>query len=150
MSEAEAAVGAWVSEGFSHLLEDHHSGCPLCHCPRAGPLSPRLTHTCTGVCGANKKKMRSVLRETNEGERSRSAPPGKTCHWILQARRLEWVAIPFSRGSSQPRDRTQVSHILGEFFTSWATREAHSHPQLYLKFSSSYIKKIKRNRWRNI
>ena len=38
--------------------------------------------------------------------------------WILQARILEWVAIPFFRGSSQPRDRTQVSRIAGEFFTS--------------------------------
>ena len=43
---------------------------------------------------------------------------------ILQARILEWVAFPFSRGSSQPRDRTQASHIAGRFFTSWATREA--------------------------
>ena len=43
---------------------------------------------------------------------------------ILQARILEWVAFSFSRGSSQPRDRTQVSHIVGRFFTSWATREA--------------------------
>ena len=39
-------------------------------------------------------------------------------HGILQARILEWVAIPFSRGSSQPRDQTQVSHIAGGFFTS--------------------------------
>ena len=38
-------------------------------------------------------------------------------------RSLEWVAIPFSRGSSQPRDQTQVSCIAGEFFTSWATRK---------------------------
>ena len=42
---------------------------------------------------------------------------------ILQARILEWVAIASSRGSSQPRDRTQVSGIAGRFFTSWATRE---------------------------
>ena len=47
-----------------------------------------------------------------------------TVHGILQARILEWVAFPFSSGSSQPRDRTQVSHIAGGFFTSWATREA--------------------------
>ena len=46
-----------------------------------------------------------------------------TVHGIVQARILEWVAIPFSRGSSQPRDRTQVSCIAGRFFTSWATRE---------------------------
>ena len=45
-------------------------------------------------------------------------------HGILQARILEWVAFPFSRGSSQPRDWTQFSHIVGRFFTSWATREA--------------------------
>ena len=44
--------------------------------------------------------------------------PGSSVHGILQARILEWVAIPFSRGSSQPRDRTQVSCIAGEFFTS--------------------------------
>ena len=40
-----------------------------------------------------------------------------TVYRILQARILEWVAIPFSRGSSQPRDQTQVSHIAGGFFT---------------------------------
>ena len=39
-----------------------------------------------------------------------------TVHGILQARILEWIAFPFSRGSSQPRDRTQVSHITGGFF----------------------------------
>ena len=42
---------------------------------------------------------------------------------ILQARILEWVSMPSSRGSSQPRDWTQVSHTAGGFFTSWATRE---------------------------
>ena len=46
-------------------------------------------------------------------------------HGILQARILEWVLpFPFSRGSSQPRDRTQDTHIAGRFFTSWATKEA--------------------------
>ena len=43
-----------------------------------------------------------------------------TVHGILQARILEWVAFPFSRVSSQPRDRTQVSRIAGGFFTTWA------------------------------
>ena len=43
---------------------------------------------------------------------------------ILQARILEWVAFPLSRGSSQPRDWTQFSHFVGRFFTSWTTREA--------------------------
>ena len=45
-------------------------------------------------------------------------------HGILQARMLECVAFPFSRGSSQPRDRTLVSRTTDGFFTSWATREA--------------------------
>ena len=49
---------------------------------------------------------------------------GLYVHGILQARILEWVAFPFSRGSSQVRDWTQVSLIAGRFFTCWATREA--------------------------
>ena len=52
------------------------------------------------------------------------SPPGSSVSGILQARILEWVAIPFSRGSSQPRDWTWVSCIAGRFFTIWATREA--------------------------
>ena len=64
------------------------------------------------------------------------SPPGSSVHWILQGRILEWVAIPFSRGSSQTRDGTQVSHIAGRFFTIWATREA----QFYqLKQSNSLL-----------
>ena len=51
-------------------------------------------------------------------------PMGYTVHGILQARILRWVAIPFSRESSQPRDQIAVSHIAVRFFTSWATREA--------------------------
>ena len=51
-------------------------------------------------------------------------PHGLVVHGILQARILEWVSFPFSRGSSQPRDQTQVSHNAGGFFTSWATRKA--------------------------
>ena len=50
-------------------------------------------------------------------------PTDYTVHRILQARILEWGAVHFSRGSSQPRDQTQVSLIAGRFFTSWATRE---------------------------
>ena len=51
-------------------------------------------------------------------------PRDYTVHGILQARILERVAFPFSRGYSQTRDQTQVSLIAGRFFTSWATREA--------------------------
>ena len=51
-------------------------------------------------------------------------PTGYTVHGILQAGILEWVACPFSGGSSQPRDWTRVSCITGRFFTNWAMREA--------------------------
>ena len=51
-------------------------------------------------------------------------PRDYTVHGILWARILWWVAFPFSRGSSQPRDPTHISLIAGGFFTSWATREA--------------------------
>ena len=45
------------------------------------------------------------------------SPPGSSVHGILQARILEWVAIPFSSGSYQPRDQIWVSYIAGGFFT---------------------------------
>ena len=48
-------------------------------------------------------------------------PMDYTVHGILQARILKWVAVSFSRGSSQPRDQTQVSRTAGGFFNSWAT-----------------------------
>ena len=70
-----------------------------------------------------------ILASSSEVKITQSCPTlcdtmDYTVHGILQARILEWAAFPFSRGSSQPRDRTQVSHIAGRFFTSWATREA--------------------------
>ena len=49
--------------------------------------------------------------------------PGSSIRGILQARLLEWVAISFSRGSSQPKNRTWVSRIAGRFFSNWVTRE---------------------------
>ena len=52
-------------------------------------------------------------------------PPGSSVHVILQARILEWGAIPFSRGSSWPRDQTWISWTAGRFFIIWATREEH-------------------------
>ena len=52
-------------------------------------------------------------------------PMDYTVHGILQARILEWVAMPSSRRSSQPSDRTQVYGIAGGFFTNWGIREAH-------------------------
>ena len=66
-----------------------------------------VAHSCPTLC--------------NPKDRS---PPCSSVHGILQARVLECVAIPFSRGSSRPRDWTQVSCTAGRFFTVWATREA--------------------------
>ena len=65
--------------------------------------------------------------ESHQLHLSLCEPMDYLLHGIIQARILEWVAFPFSMGSSQPRDRTQVSHIAGGFFTSWATREALAH-----------------------
>ena len=51
------------------------------------------------------------------------SPSGSSVHGILQARRLEWVAMPSSRGSSRPRDRTHVSFITGGLFTTQPLRK---------------------------
>ena len=53
--------------------------------------------------------------------------PGFSAHGILQERILEWVAIPFFRGSSQPRDLTLVSYIAGRFFSIWTTKQTGKH-----------------------
>ena len=65
------------------------------------------THSCLTLCN-----------------RMDCSPTGSSVQGILQARLLEWVAVPFSRGSSQPTGQTQVSWIAGRFFTIWVTREA--------------------------
>ena len=61
------------------------------------------------------------------------SPPGSPVHGIFQARILERVAIPFSRGSSQPRDQTQVSCIAGSLCIMWATGKAQFTPKLFMK-----------------
>ena len=61
------------------------------------------------------------------------SPPGSSVYGILQARILEWIAMPFSRGASWPRDWTWVAHIADRFFTVWATGEAPSNELLFLK-----------------
>ena len=66
--------------------------------------------------------------------------PGSSVHGIFQARILEWVAIPFSRGSWQPRDWTQASRTGSGFLTVWATREA-------LKALVKAIKRKKKTSW---
>ena len=78
------------------------------------------THTHTHPYGSEKK----VKMKVAQSRLTLCDPMDCILHAILQARILEWVAFPFSRGSSQSRDQTQVPHIAGRFFTSWATREA--------------------------
>ena len=65
-----------------------------------------VTHSCPTLCDPTDSSL-----------------PGSSVHGILQARIPEWIAVLSSRGSSQPRDQTQVSLIAGRFFTIWATRE---------------------------
>ena len=65
--------------------------------------------------------------------------PGFSVHGILQARILEWVTISFSRGSSQPRDWTQVSCIGGRCFNLWATREAHTQKLYSNTYTQNFI-----------
>ena len=59
-------------------------------------------------------------------------------HGILQARILEWVAAPFSRGSSQPRDGTQVSHIAGRIIYQLSYQEAPKYPDVPTKMRTNW------------
>ena len=75
-----------------------------------------------GDCGFAREAMCPTLCDSLN-----SSLPGSSVHEILQARILEWVAIPFARGSSRPRDQTRVSSVCcvaGGVFTQWAIRKA--------------------------
>ena len=75
----------------------------------------------------------SICHEVKKWKWSRSVVPsslqphGSAIHGIFQARVLEWAAISFFRGSSQPMDQTQVSCIADRSFTVWTTRETYLH-----------------------
>ena len=101
---------------------------------------PRIRKLCVitlRLCHSSNKcipKLTAVLREKPSASRgevkvpqlclSLCNPMAYADHGIVQVKILECVAFPFTRGYSQSRDRTQVSHIAAVFFTSWATREA--------------------------
>ena len=85
----------------------------LCLSPKAD-LSKTIRRACVCVCVCVCVLV-AQLCPTLSNPMDYS-PPGSSIHGILQARILEWVAIPFSRGSSGPRDRSQVSRIAGRFF----------------------------------
>ena len=86
-----------VSVGHRTVLEDR----------------PEITHS-----GGQGMSGGTLKVKVNQSCLTLCDPMGYTVQGILQARILEWVAIPFSRGSSQPRDRTQVSRTAGRFFAS--------------------------------
>ena len=65
--------------------------------------------------------------------------PVSSVHGILQARILEWVAIPFSRASFQARDRTHVYHVAGRFFTVWAIKEDSEKADLKLNIQKTKV-----------
>ena len=85
------------------------------------------------ICTLPINMMKTVLNIC-ESEVAQSCPTlcdpmdcslsGSSVHGIFQARVLEWIAISFSKGSSQPRNWTRVSRFAGRRFTVWATREA--------------------------
>ena len=87
--------------------------------------------TCPSVNFSNRKKKKKITLKVNVSRSVVSnscnpmdcSLPGCSVHGILQAKILERITFPVSRGSSQPRDQTQVSCIAGKFFTIWATRE---------------------------
>ena len=74
--------------------------------------------------------------------------PGSSVHGILQARILEWVIIPFSRGSSWPRNPTQVSCIEGRFFTICATMKGNTVPSQpnYTIYSTKFYENLQHDR----
>ena len=89
------------------------------------PVSPALQVDSLPLAPSGKPPTNSENESENYSVVSDSLwPQDYTVHGILQARILEQVAFPFSRGFFQPRDWTQVSQISSWFFTSWATREA--------------------------
>ena len=79
---------------------------------------------CVCVCwGGGAFNLATIFCDRSESESRSIVSNSLRPHRLLQARILEWVAFPFSRGSSQPKDRTQVSHTAGGFFTTMETQE---------------------------
>ena len=99
----------------------------LCQTPLQETLlgSPRLQHSacvcvCVCVCVLIVQSCPTLCDLMDY------SPPDFSVHGILQARVLEWIATPFSRGSSRPRDRSLVSCTAGRFFAVWATGKSSS------------------------
>ena len=87
-------------------------------CGLSGPLGPGRSYICLLLLNVRVSVAQSCPTLCDPMDCS---PPGFSVHGILQARTLEWVAMPFSRGSSWPTDWTWVSPFVGRFFTVWTT-----------------------------
>ena len=116
LSEASSEVGTQNPRGLPIAKKPSHY--PLFHIFISSSLSK---NTCVHVPGIITCVLSRVWPLCCPMDCS---PPGFSVHGILQARMLEWVAISYSRGSSQPRNRTWVSCTAGRFFIDWAIREA--------------------------
>ena len=114
--QACLSTGSSRTEDWSGLPSPPPEDLPDPGVKPTSPVSPALAGRffTTEPLGKVKRKSKSFSRV----QLFATDPIDYTVHGILQARILEWVAFPFSRGSSQPRDCTQVSHIAGGFFTS--------------------------------
>ena len=109
----DSQTGHWVPEPWFHLLTF------LAVLPKLVLLLCVWLIQATGIkCVLVAQSWPTICHPMD------SIPAGSFVHRTLQAKILEWIAVSFSRGSSWPRDQTQVSHIVGRFFVIWATREA--------------------------
>ena len=108
-----------------HFCESHRRGSESRHCPMPAVQLGRLEDTAFSpfpyVSGVNKVNVAQLCLTLCDP--MDCSLPGSSNHGIFQERILEWVAISFSRRSSQPRDQIQVSRIVGRCFTVWATGE---------------------------
>ena len=114
----EDEMVGWHHQHNGHEFEktpgDSEGQGSLVHCSLWGRKEPDTTTTLKEKTPNTVSESRLVMSDSLRPVDCR--PPSSSVHGILQARILEWVAISFSRGSSQPRDRTQVSHIAGRLF----------------------------------
>ena len=127
-----AASCVWPIVLLERSRKTWSQGCPLTthtHDPWDRPSeplwSPCSLETASSVCVVLGLKWEQCVKPCptlcNLMDYSQ---PSSSVHGILQERILMWVVIPFSRGSSWPKDGTRVSHTAGRFFTVWAPREA--------------------------
>ena len=106
------------------IFPTQESNWGLLHCRRIlYQQNYQGSSACRGLTVFGDGGLQEVKVKVTQSCQTLCNPMDYTVHAILQARILEWVAFSFSRGSSKPRDWTQVSYIAGRFFTMWPTRE---------------------------